>query len=710
MSEFLDGLNDSQKQAVTTTEGPVMVMAGAGSGKTKVLTSRIAYLIKELGISPMSILAVTFTNKAAGEMKDRVSNMLAIETKSMWVSTFHSFSARLLRIEISKLPPYSKNFVIIDDDDALKIIKGIMSEKELNDYKPKEIKNLISKSKNFLDFNIKDKHEKYYFNTIKPLYQEYLKQENLMDFDDLIINVIELFKNNPTILTKYQEKFQYILVDEFQDTNYLQYQLMFMLASRYHNIFVVGDDFQSIYSFRGAKIENINKFRKDFLETKLILLEKNYRSTTEILNLANSIIEHNPNQIKKVMTSNDKNGGKPIYYRATSSYDEGSYVVNMIEKLKKEYNYEYRDFAILYRANYVSRNFEDILIKHDLPYKIYGSISFFSRKEIKDMLAYLRLIINNDDNFSFKRIVNEPKRKIGESLITKLQNVAEEYHLSLFNSISLYNGSGVGVKNLNEFESFITSERKLVNSIQIQDIIDDILLKTGYQEELKKDMDTYQDRVDNIKELKSVLKEAKDDNAEKSNIIVLDELLQNLALRSDNERDKDSDSILLSTYHQVKGLEFKVVFMVALEESIFPSNNIVSQSEIEEERRICYVGITRAKDHLFLTNCTSRYFFGKSSFMEPSRFINELDSNCYIDYYANLRKKTSIQKTTKVVKKEETKEVRKTSFKIGDKINHKVFGDGVIVKVDGDKISVAFKSPIGIKQLMASHPSIKKIE
>ena len=711
MSDLLQGLNEAQVLAVTTTEGPVMVMAGAGSGKTKVLTTRIAYIIKELGIVPSGILAVTFTNKAAGEMKERIANMLDIETKYMWISTFHSFAVKILRMEIDNIPPYKKGFTIIDEEDSLKIVKEIMKEKNIDSYKPKEIRNIISKSKNFYDYSVKDPLLNSCYLTVKRYYQERLKKENLMDFDDLIINVIELFENNLFILEKYQQKFQYILVDEFQDTNFLQYKLIRLLSAKYQNIFVVGDDFQSIYSFRGAKIENINHFRNDYKNTQLILLEKNYRSTTEILNLANSIIVHNPNQIKKVMYSNNKNGNKPIYYNANTAYDEAMYVIDTIKKGLLSGD-KYSDFAILYRANYISRGYEDVLVRNNIPYKIYGGLSFFSRKEIKDMIAYLRLIIHNDDDFSFRRIINEPKRKIGDVTIKKLDDIKLINNCSLFEAIDYYEGSGAAANNLVRFKTVIDEIKTKVNEIQLPKIIDLILEKTGYEEALKQDEDTYLDRLENIKEFKSVLKEALDSyDEEKNNEGVLDALLTDLALRTDSDDVANDNCVRLSTFHQVKGLEFKNVIMVAMEEGIFPSMNSISNEEIEEERRVCYVGITRAKDNLYLTNAQSRFLFGNDSYMHPSRFIKEMNNEYYDDYF-KLRR-ASIKKT--VIPKEEPKKKEEittntSNFKVGDKINHKAFGDGLVVSVKGDIISVAFKAPHGIKTLKGSHPSIRKID
>jgi len=709
--DLLNNLNDAQRLAVTNTEGPVMVMAGAGSGKTKVLTTRIAYLIQELGINPYSILAVTFTNKAAFEMKERIGNILNINTNYLWVSTFHSFCVRVLRYDIDKLSPYKKGFNIIDDDDQLKIIKDLMKDKEYS-LKPKEALRYISKEKNRMDLKFYKRSIEHDYNEISELYNNYLKRENLLDFDDLIINTIKLFESNLDILHKYQNQFMYVMVDEFQDTNTLQYKLMKLLTISSRNLFVVGDDFQSIYSFRGAKIENIMKMRNDFPDTKLILLEKNYRSTTEILNLANSVIENNPNQIKKVMTSNNKFGKKPILYEAQSSYDEVSFVIDRIKELHEKGD-KYSDFAILYRANSISREFEDILVRNKIPYKIYGGLSFFQRLEVKDILSYIKVIINKDDNFSFKRIINKPKRKIGNALIDKLEMKSNELNLSLFNSIPYYNGSGEGKNNLFIFKEKIDSIYSQLDNYKLPDLIDLIINEFNYKlylDEEYGDSDIVDERMDNVYELKSVFKES-DEFYQGSNLEKLTAILEDLSLRTDNNEFQNDDSVRLSTYHQAKGLEFKTVFMVAMEDGIFPSINIESEFELEEERRICYVGITRAKENLFLTHSYSRMHYGQFQNNPKSAFIYEMNPNFYTEYIKPKKTNTTIPNRFRNViekKEEEPKEI--VSIDKGDKINHKLFGDGIVVSRNGDIITVAFSQEYSIKKLKADHPSIKKID
>lgn len=714
MPDLLSTLNESQREAVVTCQGPVMVMAGAGSGKTRVLTHRIAYLINELGVYPSHILAVTFTNKAAREMKERVASLVEVNTKSMWVSTFHSFCARLLRMEMDYLPPFNTRFIIIDEDDAQKIIRDILKNLNIDskEYKPKMLKSLISDEKNGELIKMANPSTQRVYDLVKARYDEYLKHENLLDFDDLIVYSIQLFKENPQILEKYQNKFQYIMVDEFQDTNTVQYQLIHLLALDHHNIFVVGDQDQSIYSFRGAKIENIDIFRRDFLETKLILLERNYRSTTPILEAANQVISKNQNRIKKKLFTENADDFKPIYYQSESSYDEVMFVIDKIKELYLA-NYQYKDFAILYRANALSRGFEDALIRYQIPYQIYGALSFFSRKEIKDLIAYLRLICNFDDDFSFKRIVNEPKRKIGPALLDKLGIVAYEKECSLFEATDYVNASGTGFNNLLDFKFKMIEISEQIEKTELPKLVSLIMDKTGYYDMLKSEGSEGEDRLSNLDELKNVLKEA-DEFYEGTHKEKLEALLSDLALRTDTDtKSDDNNSVKLMTYHQAKGLEFKVVFMVAMEAGIFPSMNCHTKEEQEEERRICYVGITRAREKLYLTNALSRYLYGQQHSQAPSCFINEIGmdkmnhiNKKYHQMFEDTRKTDVLARVSKI---EEPLMKEATAYSLGDKINHKAFGDGLIIDVKGDIITVAFKVPFGVKKLVSSHPSIRKI-
>lgn len=709
----LSSLNKNQRLAVETTEGPVMVMAGAGSGKTRVLTYRIAHLILDLGIIPGNILAVTFTNKAAREMKERIENLTNEDVRHMWVSTFHSFCARFLRIELDSFEGFSKNFTIIDEDDALKIIKDIMKNDNIDvkEYKPKRILGLISDEKNKEIISISDPFLKNYYPKIFDKYNEALKKDNLLDFDDLIKLTLELLKERPETLAKYRKKFSYIMVDEFQDTNIIQYELIKLLTSDTQNIFIVGDQDQSIYSFRGAKVENIDLFIKDFPLCKQILLEENYRSTNPILKIANNVIDCNKHRIKKNLYTNNDSSELPVYFHTSSGYDETMFVIDKIKELHI-LGYPYSDFAILYRANALSRQFEDMLLRYQIPYVIYGGLSFFERKEVKDMIAYLRLIINHDDDFAFKRIVNEPKRKIGDALLDKLKTAQINNNCSLFEAIDHIETSGIGFNNLiafkftilELFDEYIANEDK-----PLIKIIDGILDKTGYGSMLKNEGEEGQDRLENVLELKTVIEEAIE-YYELSRKNTLESLLSDLALRTDTDNKNESaDCIKLMTYHQAKGLEYRVVFMVAMEQGIFPSFNCVSEQEQEEERRICYVGITRAKEKLYITNAETRYLYGQQQNEAPSIYIKEMGLD-NLNVIGKIKRPitTPITQTTTSaptkVEKEPSAQINK-----GDKINHKAFGDGLVVEKNGNVITVAFMAPYGVKKLSAVHPSIRKI-
>lgn len=712
MSNILSGLNEKQYEAVVTTEGPVMVMAGAGSGKTRVLTHRIAYITNELGISPTEILAVTFTNKAAREMKERLEKMIDDDIDRMWVSTFHSICCRILRVEIGYLDGYDSKFTIIDEEDSLKIIKDIIKDLgfDSNEIKPKTAKNYISAYKN----DMMSEFDDYHYENVYKKYQEELNAENLLDFDDLILKTLEVFEKFPKVLEKYQNKFQYILVDEFQDTNTSQYKLVKLLAYRHKNIFVVGDQDQSIYSFRGAKIGNIGLLQKDFLGTKVILLEENYRSTQNILNIANNVINNNHNRFKKNLFTNANSGHKPVYYCAESAYGEALFVVEKIKELLKE-GYDYKDFAILYRSNALSRGFEDIFIRFQIPYVIYGGLSFFARKEVKDILAYIKLIINHDDDFALKRIINEPKRKIGPALIKKLSEEALEKGVSMFKAIDTIERGGQGYTNLLEFKfKIIELEEDLLNvEAPLYSVVESILSKTGYEAMLKAEGEEGRDRLNNVKELMNVISEA-DEFYEGSRIEKLESMLSEIALRTDNDNKVEGDSkVKLMSYHQAKGLEYKVVFLVAFEEGIFPSALCFKAEELEEERRICYVGITRAMEHLYISSAAVRSLYGKTNSQYPSRYLREIG----LDNLTVIKPKSSLNTYERAPATKPIKEVKapvferkeSTSIKVGDKINHKAFGDGTVAAVNGDIITVAFAEPYGVKKLIANHPSIVRL-
>lgn len=690
----INDLNVMQKEAVITTEGPVMVMAGAGSGKTRVLTYRIAYLIEELSINPSSILAVTFTNKAAREMKERVSKLLDMNVDHLWVSTFHSFCARFLRREIGVLNIYRNNFTIIDDDDSLKIIKEITKDNEIG-FSPKEIQGLISRVKNeeSLPENISlDEKE---FKQIFEIYQKRLIKDNLLDFDDLILLTVRILEDYLPVREKYGMKFNYIMIDEFQDTNNLQYKLINLLASVHQNIFIVGDINQSIYSFRGAKVENVTLFKKLY-NPKIIKLEENYRSTKQILDIANDVISKNNSFINMQLFTSNEDGPKAVYFHADSSYGETIYVINEIKKLVRN-GVSYKDIAILYRLNSLSLSFENEFVKHKIPYVIYGGVGYYERKEVKDIISYLRLIINHNDDFSFRRIVNEPKRKIGDKLIENLSDSALVNNCSLFEAIDYLNNS-----SLKTFKDMILKLSDLVDKISLVDLIENILEETTYLQMLKAKNED--DRIDNILELKSIMKDISE-NYTGTNFEKLETFLLDLALKTDTDNQvESSEKVKLMSFHQAKGLEYEIVFMIAMEQGIFPSYRSLSYSfELEEERRICYVGITRAKRKLYFTDAHVRRLYGKDNVSFPSQFMKDikrhrLDISGYGVY------------NTKFEQKDVDKKGKEDDgIKTGSKIMHKVFGKGIVICSDGDTITVAFSSEYGVKKLLANHPSITKI-
>ncbi len=717
MSDLLDGLNKMQRLACETTEGAVMVMAGAGSGKTRVLTYRIAHLINDLGIEPYNILAVTFTNKAANEMKERIEKLVPnADIRRMWVATFHSICCRILRKEIYHLEGFTSNFTILDEEDSLKEVKDTIKEMNLSsdEYKPKDIKKLISSFKNDMISKFDNPMEEEIYFT----YERRLKEQNILDFDDLILKTILIFENFPLVLQKYQDMFSYIMVDEFQDTNTYQYKLIKLLSGNSKNVFIVGDQDQSIYSFRGARVENINKFQRDFKDCKKIMLEQNYRSTQNILDIANRVINNNADRFKKILYTDEKGGIKPIYNKLNNAFGEAAYVTDEIKKLMNM-GYSYKDFAIIYRSNAISRNFEDVLLREGIPYTIYGGLSFFARKEVKDILAYIRLIINFDDSYALKRIVNEPKRKIGPALIKKLEDSARENNCSLFKAIDFIDRGGQGYNALLDFKfTIIELEEYLVSEEhKMPDIIEFLINRTGYKAMLKDSGEEGEDRLKNVEELVTVLIET-DDMYEGTRKEKLMQLLQEITLRTDNDKKNETDDcVKLMTYHQAKGLEYKVVFLVAFEDGVFPSLMATfAEKDMQEERRICYVGITRARERLYITTTQERMLYGRTNPMYPSRFLKEIGKENLDDKSVSFAKKfvdtTNSKKQFTPIKASsivETKRMNSTEIKVGDKVNHKAFGDGTVVQVCGDIITVAFGEAFGVKKLLANHPSIRRL-
>ncbi len=692
----LTTLNNEQLKAVTTTEGPLLVLAGAGSGKTRVLTTRIAYLIEELGVSPYNILAITFTNKAAKEMKMRIFNMLGSVAYDIQISTFHSFGLTIMK-ENYALLGYKQNFTILDSDDTLTLIKKIMKDLniDIKEYNPKAIRNHISGAKNQL---LSPEQYENYANTdfdskvvlVYRIYQERLKVNNSLDFDDLLMQPIILFKNNIDVLKKYQQRFMYILVDEYQDTNEAQYKMIKMLGTKYQNVCVVGDESQSIYSFRGSNYRNILNFEKDYPKAEVILLEENYRSTKNILNAANDVIKHNKERKDKKLWTENEVGDKITYYRASDEKEEALYVDKQIKDLLSK-GVKEKDIAVLYRTNAQSRNIEEALLRDNIPYKVVGSFYFYNRREIKDLIAYLKILYNTDDDLNLLRIINVPKRGIGLKTITNLQQKANDLGVSLYDAIS----SG---KEL-EFKKTIEKLLELKEKVTLTELVDQILDITGIREELKKEKSIEADiRLENLEEFKSITKNFE----EQLGYVSLEEFLMEISLVSDVEEHKNNnDVITLMTVHSAKGLEFEYVFVIGLEEGLFPHNNSMFElSGLEEERRLFYVALTRAKKRLWLVNAHHRTLFGMDSYNPISRFINEISEE-YID---KLQNEVASSKTSMQFKNIDTS----VTYNVGDMVSHDTFGKGVVVSVEKQLLTIAFPHPYGVRKIISGHKSIRK--
>jgi len=690
---YLEELNDKQIEAVIHVDGPCLVLAGAGSGKTKVLTTRIARLI-DCGIPSYNILAITFTNKAAKEMKDRLERI--VPGNYAFVGTFHSLGVRILRENASVLG-YDKNYSIIDSDDALSIIKKIMKEKTYisKDITPSYVRNKISSIKNDM---LSDNEIDNYFSSgndsiVKDIYYEYqaiLRKNNSVDFDDLLLLPVKLFMEHKDVLESYQDKYKYILVDEYQDTNEVQYKLSKLLASKYKNIFVVGDPDQSIYMFRGANFRNILNFERDYKNAKVIPLEENYRSTNNILEAANSVIKNNKERKEKNLWSNKGEGKKIKYLRAYDGKHEIQLVLDEIKRIKDEY--DYNDISVLYRTNAQARLVEEMFLKANIPYKVVGSYYFYNRKEIKDLICYLRLILNKDDEISLLRVINVPKRGIGEATIKKIEETARDNNISMFEAIS--KGKELGFKNL-IFELIKDSEE-----LSLTDLVEDILSKTGIRAEYESNKNLENElRLDNLEEFKSITKTFE----ERTGSVSLEDFLEEISLIADiSEHRDDSDAVTLMTMHSAKGLEFKVVFLVGMEDGIFPHQNAFFESQgLEEERRLCYVAITRAKERLYISNAKRRMLYGKDVVNPPSRFIKEIDEDLLEVENKNMFEGEKIDK-----KKYYSDDV--VDYKDGDIINHDVYGKGVVVSINGDIITVAFNKKYGIKKLLKNYKGITK--
>ena len=691
----IEELNKEQQKAVLVSSGPLLILAGAGSGKTRVLTTKVAYLIENLGVNPYNILAITFTNKAAKEMSERLLGMIGEVSKQAQVSTFHSFGLKILRENCSNLG-YNSNFIIMDSDDTLTIIKRILKQLNLDSkiYNPSAIRNKISGCKN--ELMEPEDYEKYAASDFEKvvlkvyeIYQRTLKQNNSVDFDDLLVLPINLFKKFPDVLDKYQERFKYILIDEYQDTNKAQYVLTKLISAKYRNICVVGDVDQSIYGFRGANYRNILNFEKDYKDAITIKLEQNYRSTNNILEAANSVIRNNKERKSKNLWSDKGKGEKITYFRAFNERDEAFYVIREIKKLLAK-GIKYEDIAVLYRTNAQSRIMEEELLKENLPYRVVGSFYFYSRKEIKDLIAYLRLIYNDKDDISLLRVINTPKRGIGNKTISNLVNMANIENKSIYEVIS----SG---KEL-EFKKVIEDLKEISKNITLTELVDKILDVSGIREEYKNEKSLEADiRLENLEEFKSITKSFE----EQYGLVSLEDFLLEISLVSDvNEYKDDKNRISLMTVHSVKGLEFDYVFVIGLEEGIFPHiNSLLDNSEIEEERRLMYVAITRARKKLYLVNTRMRTLYGREQANPTSRFLNEIDDHLIEKNFTESEKK----------EKKEFFHEENVEYNVGDYVYHEIFGQGKVVEVTNTLVSIAFKHPYGIRKLMKNHKSLSKV-
>ena len=760
MQNLIEGLNDKQKESVLATEGPCLVIAGAGSGKTKVLTHKIAYLISEKNVKPYNILAITFTNKAASEMKQRVEKIVGDVAQEMWMGTFHSICVRILRRFIDRIG-FDTSFLIFDTSDQKTVVKECLKALNIDDktFSDRSVLSEISNAKNEMltpkayQAKYSGEFRKEKIGQVYELYQKRLRENNAIDFDDIINYTIDILSENPDVLQYYTEKFKYVLVDEYQDTNKAQFTLVTILASRYGNITVVGDNDQGIYSFRGADISNILNFEKDFPGTKIIKLEQNYRCTGNILKAANAVIKHNENKYEKKLWTENEDGSLPCLYQAEDEYDEANYVVKQIEHLKTEEYLKPKDFVILYRMNAQSRAIEDILRRENIPYKIVGGLKFYERKEIKDTIAYLRLIHNTSDNLSLKRIINEPKRGIGKTSLDKIQEISDRTGTSMYEIIKHAEEFDLNrVKaNAEEFINLIEELRLKKQELSISELLKEVLNKSGYTRALELENTVEAEtRMQNLEEFLTVAIEFEEESADNT----LPEFLESITLSSDVDEMQDEDNtVTLMTLHSAKGLEFPVVFLVGMEEGIFPGYKSIGEpKELEEERRLFYVGITRAKQFLHLTCAKHRTIFGSTSYNAVSRFIKEIPDNLLDGVVNNDQEekfndmsynweygKTSAGKVTTYKFDEAKNEIKQkstyqfrtaesflsslsqkqansgvdiTKYKEGMRIYHKKFGEGIIQKIEAEgddyKLDIQFDKS-GHKRLMAKFANLEII-
>ena len=735
----IDSLNPAQREAVLKTEGPVLILAGAGSGKTRVLTTRIAHLMQDKGIHPSNILAITFTNKAATEMRERVEETIDSDVKDMWITTFHSCCVRILRKDINKIG-YNRSFVIYDSPDQLTLVKDCLKELNLSDkvFEPKTVINYISDAKDKLlnpqEYKAMHRNDARMSKIadVYTLYQDRLKRNSALDFDDLIIKTVELLKKEESVLAYYRNKFKYIMVDEYQDTSKAQYEFIKLLAQEHQNICVVGDDDQSIYGWRGADIRNILEFERDYTSVHVVKLEQNYRSTQVILDAANTVISNNIERKRKKLWSEQKEGEKIKIQVASDEMEEAEFVADTIGRMHRRENKAFKNFAVLYRANAQARAIEDALNRSQIPYNIYGGTKFYERKEIKDLVAYLRLLQNVQDDISLKRIINVPKRGIGLRTIEKIEDRASLKQESIFSVLlDIDTNSDISTKakaSINGFVDLVGTLRVIKDAYSVSKLIEKVLDVTGYLDELEKDKsEEAQDRIDNLKEFISIAIEFENNSEEKD----LETFLTNVALTSTESEDEENDKVSLMTIHTSKGLEFPVVFLVGMEEGLFPISRAVrsmAESDIEEERRLCYVGITRAKKELYMTLTKKRTLYGKTNPSIQSRFMEELPNECieklnveenelsyskanynildkYKQKYMNSINKANVATKVNATVKETKAESNLDDIKLGAKVHHPKFGVGTVVAVVGSDLTIAFNNQ-GIKKINKEYTTL----
>lgn len=749
----LDTLNPAQREAVEKTEGPVLILAGAGSGKTKVLTTRIAYLIEDKGVQAPNILAITFTNKAANEMRERLEQNIGPETKDMWISTFHSCCVRILRKDINKIG-YNRSFVIYDSADQVTLVKDCLKELNLSDkvFEPKAVISAISGAKDklytpkqFKDINMAD-NRMVKIADIYALYQDRLKRNSALDFDDLILKTVELFKANDEVLAYYRSRFRYIMVDEYQDTSKAQYELIKLLAREHQNICVVGDDDQSIYGWRGADIRNILEFEKDYDNVHVVKLEQNYRSTQVILDAANKVISNNIERKRKKLWSEKKEGELIKIQLTGSEIEEADFIADSIAQIARKENRPYKDFAVLYRANAQARPVEDALNRSQIPYNIYGGTKFYERKEIKDLLAYLRVIQNPQDDISIKRIINVPRRGIGLRTIEKIEDRANLKQESIYSVlIDIETNSDISTKaraSISGFVDIIGTLRTIKEVYPVSKLIEKVLDTTGYMDELveirnknEKDLtgkgEEAQDRIDNLREFISIALEFESSNDDTYENKDLETFLTSIALTSESNDEEDNDRVSLMTIHTSKGLEFPVVFLTGMEEGLFPISRAIksmSDSQIEEERRLCYVGITRAKEELYMSLTEKRTLYGKTNVAIASRFMEELPEECierlykvkkelsyskasynmldkYTKKYMSTISKSKVADKVNATIKDSNKETNPDDIKLGSKVHHPKFGVGTVVSIIGTDVTIAFDQQ-GIKKINKEYTTL----